>query len=64
MHEKLAQWMEREGATVSVLTPAMGQILIGGATTTIPSLRRVFFVGDLLLKRDSQKLQNLAPNVS
>jgi L-aminoadipate-semialdehyde dehydrogenase len=42
----------------------MGQILIGGATTQIPSLRRVFFVGDLLLKRDCQKLQNLAPNVN
>jgi L-aminoadipate-semialdehyde dehydrogenase len=63
MHEKLAQWMRREEATVSHLTPAMGQILIGGATTTIPSLNRVFFVGDLLLKRDCGKLQDLAPNV-
>ncbi|KAF2405155.1 L-aminoadipate-semialdehyde dehydrogenase [Trichodelitschia bisporula] len=63
MHEKLAQWMRREGATVSHLTPAMGQILVGGASTTIPSLNRVFFVGDLLLKRDCRKLQDLAPNV-
>jgi L-aminoadipate-semialdehyde dehydrogenase len=45
MHGKLAEWMRREGATVSHLTPAMGQILIGGtdATTSIPSLSRVFF---------------------
>jgi L-2-aminoadipate reductase len=63
MHEKLAQWMRREGATVSHLTPAMGQILIGGASTTIPTLSRVFFVGDLLMKRDCRKLQDLAPNV-
>jgi L-aminoadipate-semialdehyde dehydrogenase len=55
--------MRREEATVSHLTPAMGQILIGGASTTIPSLSRVFFVGDLLLKRDCGKLQELAPNV-
>src|SRR6201992_2271857 len=64
MHEKLAEWMRREGATVSHLTPAMGQILVGGASTTIPSLAHVFFVGDLLLKRDCRKLQDLAPNVS
>jgi L-aminoadipate-semialdehyde dehydrogenase len=64
MHEKLAQWMRREGATVSHLTPAMGQILVGGASTSIPSLAHVFFVGDLLLKRDCRKLQDLAPNVS
>jgi L-aminoadipate-semialdehyde dehydrogenase len=65
MHERLAQWMRREGATVSHLTPAMGQILVGGASgIEIPSLARVFFVGDLLLKRDCRKLQELAPNVS
>lgn len=63
MHERLAQWMAREGATVSHLTPAMGQILVGGASTIIPTLAHVFFVGDLLLKRDCRKLQDLAPNV-
>lgn len=63
MHEKLAQWMRRENATVSHLTPAMGQILVGGASTTIPSFHHVFFVGDILLKRDCRKLQDLAPNV-
>jgi len=64
MHEKLAKWMRRENATVSHLTPAMGQILVVGASTTIPSFHHVFFVGDLLLKRDCRKLQDLAPNVS
>lgn len=63
MHEKLANWMRREDANVSHLTPAMGQILIGGATTQMPSFHHVFFVGDLLLKRDCRKLQDLAPNL-
>ncbi|KAF2433270.1 L-aminoadipate-semialdehyde dehydrogenase large subunit [Tothia fuscella] len=64
MHQKLAEWMKREAATVAHLTPAMGQILIGNAINTIPSLHRVFFVGDLLLKRDCGKLQQIAPNVN
>lgn len=43
MHEKLARWMAREGATVSHLTPAMGQILVGGVgpDTTITSFHHV-----------------------
>ncbi|KAL8768564.1 MAG: hypothetical protein Q9209_005249 [Squamulea sp. 1 TL-2023] len=63
-HELLAQWVEREGATVTHLTPAMGQILVGGASTNFPSLRRSFFVGDILIRRDVRRLQELAPNVA
>lgn len=62
-HEKLAEWMRRYGATVSHLTPAMGQILVGGASAVFPSLHHSFFVGDLLIRRDCRRLQNLAPNV-
>ncbi|KAL9579934.1 MAG: hypothetical protein Q9212_004796 [Teloschistes hypoglaucus] len=62
-HEKLAEWMKREGATVTHLTPAMGQILVGGASTVFPSLHHAFFVGDILIKRDCRRLQELAPNV-
>ncbi|KAL8736526.1 MAG: hypothetical protein Q9181_002396 [Wetmoreana brouardii] len=62
-HELLAQWMKREGATVTHLTPAMGQIMVGGASTIFPSLHHAFFVGDILIKRDCRKLQELAPNV-
>ncbi|KAI4248265.1 MAG: hypothetical protein LQ352_005965 [Teloschistes flavicans] len=62
-HEKLAEWMQREGATVTHLTPAMGQILVGGASTVFPSLHHAFFVGDILIKRDCRRLQGLAPNV-
>ncbi|KAI4141088.1 MAG: hypothetical protein L6R39_005509, partial [Caloplaca ligustica] len=54
-HESLAEWMKREGATVTHLTPAMGQILVGGASTVFPSLHHAFFVGDILIKRDCSK---------
>jgi L-aminoadipate-semialdehyde dehydrogenase len=62
-HEKLAEWMRRYGATVTHLTPAMGQILVGGASAIFPTLHHSFFVGDLLIKRDVRRLQALAPNV-
>lgn len=62
-HEKLAEWMRKYGATVTHLTPAMGQILVGGATAVFPALHHSFFVGDLLIKRDCRRLQDLAPNV-
>lgn len=63
-NEKLAEWMERWGATVTHLTPAMGQILVGGATAKFPALHHAFFVGDILIKRDCRSLQSLAPNVN
>lgn len=42
----------------------MGQILVGGATTLFSNLRLAFFVGDVLIKRDCRRLQELAPNVN
>ncbi|KAI0020220.1 L-aminoadipate-semialdehyde dehydrogenase large subunit [Xylariomycetidae sp. FL0641] len=63
-HELLAEWMKETKVTVTHLTPAMGQILVGGATTQFPALRRAFFVGDLLTKKDARRLQDLAPNVN
>ena len=62
-NEKLAEWMCKWGATVTHLTPAMGQILIGNATTEFPKLHHSFYVGDVLIKRDCKALQGLAPNV-
>ncbi|KAI9884760.1 MAG: large subunit of alpha-aminoadipate reductase [Watsoniomyces obsoletus] len=62
-NEKLAEWMRTNGATVCHLTPAMGQILVGGATAEFPSLHHAFFVGDVLIKRDCRALQRLAPEV-
>jgi L-aminoadipate-semialdehyde dehydrogenase len=63
-YELLAEWMKEHGVTVTHLTPAMGQILVGGAITQFPSLRNAFFVGDLLIKKDCRKLRDLAPNAT
>lgn len=60
---KLADWMSEYGATVTHLTPAMGQLLSAQATTPIPTLHHAFFVGDILTKRDCLRLQSLAENV-
>lgn len=62
-NEKLAEWMRKHEATVTHLTPAMGQILVGNATAQFPKLHHSFFVGDILIKRDCKSLQRLAPNV-
>lgn len=61
-HERLAEWLREHKATVTHLTPAMGQILVGGASAEFPSLKNAFFVGDQLLKRDCRLLQALARN--
>ncbi|KOS22158.1 L-aminoadipate-semialdehyde dehydrogenase large subunit [Escovopsis weberi] len=62
-HERLAEWFREFKPTVTHLTPAMGQILVGGASAEFPSLRNAFFVGDILTKRDVRALQRLAVNV-
>ncbi len=63
-YELLAEWMNENSVTITHLTPAMGQILVGGATTQFPALRNAFFVGDLLTKKDSRRLRDLAPNTT
>ncbi|SCW01285.1 LAFE_0D09208g1_1 [Lachancea fermentati] len=59
---QLAEWMNKYGATVTHLTPAMGQLLTAQAVTAFPSLHHAFFVGDILTKRDCLRLQTLAEN--
>ncbi|RUP35855.1 L-aminoadipate-semialdehyde dehydrogenase [Jimgerdemannia flammicorona] len=61
---QLANWMRDSGVTITHLTPAMGQLLSSHAQTQIPTLRNAFFVGDILTKRDSSRLQKFAPNSS
>lgn len=61
-HERLAEWMREHKCTITHLTPAMCQILVGGASAQFPSLRRAFLVGDILIKRDVRLLQDLAEN--
>ncbi|WP_420127104.1 non-ribosomal peptide synthase/polyketide synthase [Longimicrobium sp.] len=60
----LARWMREAGITVAHLTPAMGQVLADAAEgERIDSLRRAFFVGDVLRRGDVQRLAALAPNL-
>ncbi|HEV8580082.1 MAG TPA: amino acid adenylation domain-containing protein [Thermoanaerobaculia bacterium] len=66
---RLAAWMAREAVTVSNLTPAMAQMLTeppgGGAEAPeIPSLRRAFLIGDVLTRRDVERLHRAAPRVT
>ncbi|KAL9936398.1 hypothetical protein V8E36_004466 [Tilletia maclaganii] len=61
---RLAEWMAASQATVTHLTPAMGQLLSAQAVARIEKLRNAFFVGDILTKRDCTRLQALAPNVN
>ncbi|KAF6822859.1 L-2-aminoadipate reductase large subunit [Colletotrichum plurivorum] len=61
-HERLSEWMKAWSPTVTHLTPAMGQILVGGATAQFPALKNVFFVGDVLTTRDCKALRSLGPN--
>ncbi|WP_420129158.1 non-ribosomal peptide synthetase [Longimicrobium sp.] len=60
----LAQWIVRAGVTVAHLTPAMGQLLADTAEDErMVSLRRAFFVGDVLRRGDVQRLTALAPKL-
>jgi amino acid adenylation domain-containing protein len=63
----LAQWMREARITIAHLTPAMGQLLVDVGTNqaehTIESLRRAFFVGDVLTRTDVERLHRLAPNL-
>ncbi|KAL7769223.1 hypothetical protein ACKLNR_000607 [Fusarium oxysporum f. sp. zingiberi] len=60
-HVRLSEWMRKWPPTSTHLTPAMGQILVGGATAQFPSLRQVFFFGDVLTTRDCRSLRQLSP---
>ncbi|PKY43091.1 large subunit of L-aminoadipate-semialdehyde dehydrogenase [Rhizophagus irregularis] len=61
---RLATWMAEHEVTITHLTPAMGQLLAANADTPIPSLRNAFFVGDILTRRDCNRLQHLARNTN
>jgi amino acid adenylation domain-containing protein len=61
----LARWMHEAGVTVAHLTPAMGQLLADASEgERIDSLRRAFFVGDVLRRGDVQRLAELAPGLT
>jgi amino acid adenylation domain-containing protein len=60
----LSQWLREARVTVVHLTPAMGQLLADTSEgERMDSLRRAFFVGDVLRRADVQRLAELAPNL-
>ena len=63
MPGQLPQWMREKSITVCCLTPPMCQFLTVYNTknVTINSLRKVFFVGSSLLKKQVEDLQYIAP---
>ena len=56
----LGKYMKKNQITVCCFTPALGQILVA-APEVMPELRFVMFVGDMLIKRDVNRLRTLAP---
>jgi L-aminoadipate-semialdehyde dehydrogenase len=59
----MAEWMRERKLTVTHLTPAMGQLLVGGAAVKFPSPDRLIFVGDVTT-RYCRSLQELAVNAN
>ncbi|MBB4637955.1 non-ribosomal peptide synthetase [Longimicrobium terrae] len=60
----LAGWMRSSAVTVAHLTPAMAQLLAGGAgADELPALRLACFGGDLLSATDVQAVRAMAPGV-
>ncbi|KAG8531758.1 putative NRPS-like protein biosynthetic cluster [Bacidia gigantensis] len=62
-HEKLAEWMKIHEPTCTHLTPAMGQILVGGSTAEFESLQAAFFVGDVLRAVSYYEVPSLATDL-
>ena len=62
--ERLAQWLERNAITVLHLTPALGQLLLTSGDARLPSVRRVFFGGDVLTMDEVARIRRLAPNAT
>jgi amino acid adenylation domain-containing protein len=66
---RVASWMARQGITFANLTPAMAQLATeapggGEELATVPSLRWLMLIGDVLTRRDVERLRRLAPQAT
>ena len=59
---RLADWMRENAITILHLTPALGRMLETAKGKSLPSVRRIFFGGDLLSRQDVRSMRELAPN--
>jgi amino acid adenylation domain-containing protein len=62
--DQLARWLEQNAITVLHLTPALGQLLLAGTATNLPSVRRIFFGGDVLTLDEVAHVRRLTPNAT
>jgi amino acid adenylation domain-containing protein len=60
--KKLAEWLDQNEINVLHLTPALGQLLTTARDKKLPSVRRIFFGGDVLTRQDITNIRDLAPN--
>ncbi len=60
--DRLTEWIEQNEITVLHLTPALGRLLRTSTGKTLPSMRRIFFGGDVLTRRDVTLTHEIAPN--
>ncbi|MFT7835794.1 amino acid adenylation domain-containing protein [Saccharothrix sp. BKS2] len=63
---RLAAWLRDQRVSTGHLTPPMARLLdeVPAADVTLPSLRRVFFTGDALTRRDVRAVTRLAGPVT
>src|SRR5207249_1815879 len=60
--DRLTEWLGQNEITVIHLTPALGRLLRTSMGKTLPSVRRIFFGGDVLKRQDVDLTRELAPN--
>jgi amino acid adenylation domain-containing protein len=60
--EQLLDWLRRNAISVLHLTPALGELLLTAAAGPLPSVRRVFFGGDILTAGEVAEFCTIVPN--
>jgi amino acid adenylation domain-containing protein len=60
--ERLSEWLQQHEITILHLTPALGRLLRTAIGQTLPSVRRIFFGGDVLSRQDLGLTRGLAPH--
>jgi len=62
--EQLNDWLRRRKISNLHLTPALGRLLRTAKGKRLPSVRRIFFGGDLLTRRDVDEVRQSAPEAT
>jgi amino acid adenylation domain-containing protein len=60
----LTDWLRANEISVLHLTPALGHLLLSAAAGPLPSVRRIFFGGDVLTRGEVMRIRELAPNAT